>query len=132
MGKTVRALLKIAINLLAKYCENTPVNHERFGPAIKVAMGSDPVRPQLFPENGFVHAEDIQPLKSNDDGHSFRLLHADGWWQVYSSYFGGRIGSFAVCSAPVRIFSNSPRSAGKSALPHRSLIVMQALSGSGR
>jgi hypothetical protein len=101
-AKALRALAKIAINILSAYCPNTPVcrGAAGFHDVIRVVTGVTPVSLELFRSNGFIHASDIEPIKSEDRGHSFRLLHMDGHWHIYSSFFGGRVGSFLRFPAP--------------------------------
>lgn len=98
-GKVLRALAKQAVNLLAAYCPNTPVDREGFQDVIRVVLCEIPVSPELLCANGFVHAADIQPIKV-ENAHSFRLLHMDGHWHIYSSFFGGRIGAFVRFPGP--------------------------------
>lgn len=98
--KVLRCLAKIAINLLYAYCPNTPVNRETFLDVIRVVRGETPVQPRFFQANGFVYALDISPISNTDSGHSFRLLHMDGQWRIYSSFFGGRIGSIIQFPGP--------------------------------
>jgi hypothetical protein len=98
-GKVVRALAKLAVNLLAAYCPNTPVKREHFPQVIRVVVGEVPVSRQLLRTNGFVIASDIQPINV-DGAHSFRLLHMDGQWQICFSFFGGRIGAFVQFPGP--------------------------------
>lgn len=102
--KALRGLAKIAINILCDCCPSTPVcrSSAGFREVIRVVTGEDPVAPRLFRSNGFVRASDIQPIRLVDGGHSFRLLHMDGHWHVYSSFFGGRIGSFLRFPGPNR------------------------------
>jgi hypothetical protein len=100
LPRTLRALLKIAANLLSNYCVNTPVNREGFGDVIRVIKGEAPVDPTLFRHNGFVYASDVEPISSHDACHSFRLLHMAGFWHIYSSFFGGRIGSVVRLPGP--------------------------------
>lgn len=99
-ASALRGLLKIAINVLAAYCPNTPVNKDAFPDVVKVVKGEAPVTEVLLLANGFAWACDIQPIKADDRGHSFRLLHTDGQWSVYASFFGGRVGSFVRFAGP--------------------------------
>lgn len=100
MGKVFRALAKMAVNLLAHFCPNTPINRKTIGPVVRVIRGKSPVSPELLAANGFVHAADVASIKTNGNDHSFRLLHWDDEWLVYSSFFGGRIGSFVRFPGP--------------------------------
>jgi hypothetical protein len=100
IGDTLRALMKLALNLIAAYCQNTPVNHDTLRQAMRLIVGEAQINPALFNEMGFVRANDIQPIKDDAGNHSFRLVHMDGHWRAYSSFFGGRIGSFVFFPGP--------------------------------
>lgn len=50
--------------------------------------------------NGFVNAEDVQAIKATGNAHSFRLVHMDGKWHVFSSFFGGQVGSYVRVPGP--------------------------------
>jgi hypothetical protein len=99
IAKTLRALMKIGFNLIAGYCDKTPVNHVNFARAISIIRG-DMQMQAAFQRNGFVHAEDIQCIRAGENDHSFRLMHIDGEWQVYLSFFGGRAGAFVRLPGP--------------------------------
>jgi hypothetical protein len=58
------------------------------------------VTPKLLRRNGFVHAADIEPIKAEGSAHSFRLMHVNGQWSVWMSFFGGRIGAFVRFPGP--------------------------------
>lgn len=102
LGLTMRALMKLGVNLLAAYCQKTPVNGEAFKEVVKVIRGETPTTPEMLKNNGFVRAVDIEPLKSADKSHSFRLVYLNGSWMVYSSFFGGRIGAAVSFPGPNR------------------------------
>jgi len=105
-AKVWRALAKIGINILSKYCPNTPVSRDGngFRDVIQVIMGETPITPDMLCANGFVYESDIAPIRADDHGHSFRLLHMDGRWHIFSSFFGGRGGeSDRSCASKVRI-----------------------------
>jgi hypothetical protein len=106
VAETLRALMKIGLNLLAAYCTETPVDHETFAEAVRIIRGQMQMNPIAAQFNGFVHADDLQCIKAGDRDHSFRLMHSDGAWQVYSSFFGGRIGAFVLMPGPNREFWN--------------------------
>jgi len=53
----------------------------------------------LIQNNGFVHAADIHSFRAADNAHSFRLVYLNGW-KVFSSFFGGRIGSLVNSPGP--------------------------------
>jgi hypothetical protein len=98
--ETLRALMKISVNLIGAYCKKTPVNPQTFRDVIQLIRGEVQATPQLLRENGFVRAEDIEPKKCEKCCHSFRLVHLDGRWFVYSSFFGGRIGALVHFLGP--------------------------------
>jgi len=52
------------------------------------------LHPSVLNKNGFVRMEDMEPIKSDQTNHSFRILYTDTEWHIYSSFFGGRIGTF--------------------------------------
>ena len=94
--KTLRSLFKIGLNLVAAFCPNTPVNAGGFDFAVKVILGKMPIQPKIKASNGFIHAEDIPPIKNGANSHSFRLVFVDDMWRVYSCFFGGSIGAFVA------------------------------------
>jgi HNH endonuclease len=98
IGLTVRALLKLGVNLIAAYCPKTPVTGESFGKVIRMINGEDHPSESLIANNGFVRADDVRCISAPDRSHSFRLSYVDGHWTVMSSFFGGRLG--AVVSFP--------------------------------
>jgi HNH endonuclease len=100
IAETLRALMKIGFNLIAAYCEKTPVDHVTFERAVRIIRGEMQMQPAAFQMNGFVYAEDIKCIMAGDKDHSFRLMHIDGEWQVYSSFFGGRVGAFVRVPGP--------------------------------
>ena len=102
VGFTLRALMKVGLNLIAAYCPNTPVSYESFGSAIRIIRDeAGQMPPKVLKLNGFVHAEDIQDLKAGADTHSFHLVHSEGIWHVYSCSFGGReVGSYVCFPGP--------------------------------
>jgi hypothetical protein len=101
-GEVLRALLKTAVNLLVHWCPNTPINHTTVPNVVRLIMGDSQISAYDVAGNGFVHAADVTPIATADKSHSFRLLHDDGIWYVYSSYFGGRIGSVVRFPGPNR------------------------------
>jgi hypothetical protein len=100
IGESLRALMKIGLNLIATYCHNTSVNREAFLHPIRAIMGEIQIPPTVMASNGFVHAEDIQEIRGAPNEHSFRLAHADRVWHVYSCFFGGRIGAYVRIPGP--------------------------------
>jgi hypothetical protein len=99
-GDTLRALMKIGLNLIAAYCPNTPVNHKTFVHAIRMIKGIVPIRRQDLEANGFVHASDVREINGGANEHSFRLIHLGKVWHVYSSFFGGSIGAYVRVPGP--------------------------------
>jgi hypothetical protein len=99
VGKALRGLAKIAINLLSWCCEQTAINRNGFGAVIGVIMDPAAPTPKLVRKNGFVFASDIQSI-GVDGAHSFRLLHVDRHWHIHSSFFGGKVGSFVRFPGP--------------------------------
>jgi hypothetical protein len=99
-GTTIRALMKMGLNLIAAYCESTPVDHESFAQAIRVIRGDVPVVSAMVQSMGFVHANDVQEIIGSPNEHSFRIVHIDNEWHVLSSFFGGSIGAFVRLPGP--------------------------------
>jgi hypothetical protein len=97
LGLTVRALMKIAVNLLASYCSHTAVNCDTFRAVTRFVLGRSHPQPLHVAPNGFVHAEDVAEL-AKPDSHSFRITYLEGQWIVYSCFFAGQLG--AVVSFP--------------------------------
>lgn len=93
-GKVLRALTKIAINLLVLYCKKTPVNSVTFRDAFGRITGNTPVTIEMIKTNGFVLPSDIASIAGSNGEHSFRLMYDSGYWNVFSSFFGGKIGTF--------------------------------------
>jgi DNA-directed RNA polymerase subunit RPC12/RpoP len=100
IGLTIRALMKLGLNLIAAYCRDAPVSCESFANAIRISRGEVQVPKPEISRNGFACAADVQELKAADNAHSFRLTHADGMWHVVGSFFGGKLGSYARVPGP--------------------------------
>ncbi len=101
LDSTMRALMKLGLNLIAAFCPNTPVNHESFKSAVRMILGkAGQIPPEIVMSNGFVHAEDIQTINASDNAHSFRLVHIEDMWHVFSSFFGGNVGSYVRVPGP--------------------------------
>ncbi len=100
IGDTLRALMKIALNLIAAYCRKTPVNYEAFASPIRAIRGQGDIPLLVLLQNGFVHAEDIEEIKGKEDEHTFRLVHMDDVWHVFPSFFGGSIGAYVRIPGP--------------------------------
>ena len=88
----VRALLKIAVNLLSYCCERTIVDLHHFPQAIRVIRDERAYRPQLVNANGFVRQSDLKSLASDPWTHTFRLeWDRSGVWRVQFCFFGRQI-----------------------------------------
>lgn len=113
--KVLRALAKCALNVLSVYCPNTPLNNDGFQHVIRVVKGEGPLMTDVFETSGFVRASEIVGM-AIPDGHSIRLLHRNGEWQMITSYFGGRIGTVVRFNGP----SNESWSCADIQIPLRS------------
>ncbi len=100
LGTAFRGLLKIGFNLVAAYCPNTPVNHRDFASVVRLILGKVHPGSDLIAANGFIHAVDVADIKGELGEHTFRLVHLDNAWNVYFSFFGGRIGAFVRFPGP--------------------------------
>jgi hypothetical protein len=100
IGETLRALVKMGLNLLAAHCTNTVITQDTFDWAIRLIRGEIDVTPELFKRMGFVAAADTAQIADGAGGHSFRLWHVNGIWGVFSSFFGGKVGSFVYFPGP--------------------------------
>lgn len=78
VGLTVRALLKLGVNLLAAYCIKNPINSDTFPTTISVIRGTTRVDLDLIAANGFVRADDLVELSAVGQCHAFRLVYHDG------------------------------------------------------
>src|SRR5262249_17493576 len=99
-GEIIRALMKIGLNLIAGFCLNTPVNRETFGRAIRLIRGDVAITHQMVRTNGFIYAEDVRVIKGAENDNSFRLIHLDGTWHIFFSFFGGSIGAYVKVPGP--------------------------------
>jgi hypothetical protein len=99
-GDTLRALMKIGLNLIGAYCPNTPVDRESFAADVRVIRGDDPITQWMLLRNGFVLAKDVEPFSGAVNEHSFRMVHVDQVWHVYLSFFGGSIGAYVQLHGP--------------------------------
>ncbi len=95
--KTLRGLAKVALNVLAKCCQQTPVDAQHFPDAVAIILGQSPT---AMLQGGFVRPSEIESIGRQHSAHSFRLVHMDGHWHIYSSFFGGRAGSFMRFNGP--------------------------------
>lgn len=101
IGETIRALMKIGLNLIAAYCPNTPVDRQSFSQAVRLILGeSGSISSAVLRSNGFVAPDVVADLRADGNAHAFRLIHVDRTWHVYSSFFGGKIGSYVRFSGP--------------------------------
>jgi hypothetical protein len=98
--KALRALKKIGLNLIAAYCPNTQVDRNTFSDVIGVILNEKVNLPRTVLKNGFAYAEDLKCIKGVDNEHTFRLVHDGSIWQVYSCFFGGRIGAYVWFPGP--------------------------------
>lgn len=95
IGDTMRALMKLGVNLIAAHCPNTPLDHQSFAHVISVIRGeAGQIPPKVLRSNGFTHAEDVREINAPENAHSFRLVHMNAKWHVFSSFFGGKIGAY--------------------------------------
>ncbi len=102
-GDTMRALMKIGLNLLAAFCDDTPVTFDSFRDAIRVIRDEHgPVHPRVLRANGFIAANDIHNATGNESEHSFQIYHQGGVWFVHASFFGGLCGSLVRVPGPNR------------------------------
>jgi hypothetical protein len=100
-GLTLRAMMKIAFNLLAAFCTNTVVSCDSFPQMTRLILGKAHPNEHLIAGNGFVHAEDLEEL-ARPGCHCFRITSLENEWVVYMSFFGGRIGSVVSFPGPNR------------------------------
>jgi hypothetical protein len=73
VGHTIRGLMKIAVNLVAACCPNTPVSPRTFEAAIRLIQGEMQISPELISTNGFVAATGIQNIKAQIEPIHFAL-----------------------------------------------------------
>lgn len=90
MRVVLRAMYKQAINLLAAYCPNTEIARETF-PVLEYITDECDVPYKTFYRNGFTT---VPLMEHSEDGHVFVMQYCEGEWEVYSSYFGGRVSTF--------------------------------------
>jgi hypothetical protein len=100
MGLTVRALMKIGINLLAAYCQKTRVSDETFGNVIHVIRGDADVHQSDLSANGFTRLAKPQNEMMDVRSHYFKIVYLDRHWIVYSGFFGGRINTVVTLLGP--------------------------------
>jgi hypothetical protein len=100
INRTLRALMKIGLNLIAAYCPNTLVNRRSFSHAMQIIMGEIQIPFPVIGENGFVNADDIQEIRGTPTEHTFRLLYLNNLWHVFFCFFGGRIGAHVRIPGP--------------------------------
>lgn len=99
-GQTLRGLMKIGVNLLAAFCTKTPVSRDHFPVPIRLIRGEYHPSSNLFSVFGFVPADQLSELWADDKSHAFRLTYLNGHWQVYLSFFGGRLCAFVAMPGP--------------------------------
>ncbi|MDZ4817396.1 MAG: HNH endonuclease [Planctomycetota bacterium] len=100
LSLSMRAMVKLGVNLLAAFCDRTPVNCTTFGFATGFVLGDITCSLRILQFNGFVHAESLKCIASGDQSHSFRLVHEGDLWRIYSSFFGGRICTAVTIPGP--------------------------------
>ncbi len=100
LGRTMRGLMKIGFNILAAYCEKTPVNRTTFSEVVRLILGETHPREGILKSNGFVHADKLSDLNAPDKGHGFRMTWFANQWHFYASFFGGRIAAAVSFPGP--------------------------------
>jgi hypothetical protein len=100
IGMTLRAMIKIGLNLVAAFCRTTVVNRETFSAAMRIIRGEMQVNRPVIAGNGFAFVEDIRDISAEGNDHAFRLTHMNSAWHVFASYFGGKIGSYVGFPGP--------------------------------
>ncbi len=99
VADTVRGLLKIGLNLIAAVCHNTTVSPQSFPFTIGQILRDVYLDEMFLRRNGFIRPQPLQAI-AVPDAHSFRLLYTGKFWRIYSSFFGGRIGSCVDIPGP--------------------------------
>jgi hypothetical protein len=99
-SKVLRALLKMAVNVLYAYCPRTPLNHDTLSHVIRLIKGDLPIRRNHLAINGFIHARDAIPVACPAGHHAFRIAYSRGLWSICGSYFGGRIATLVSFPGP--------------------------------
>lgn len=97
VGKTLRALVKIAFNLLAWCCQRTAIDRRNFPHVARLVRGESVLLQSHLGSVGFVRPAEVRGI-AVEGAHSFRLSHNGHLWLALSSFFGGRVGT-AVCFA---------------------------------
>jgi hypothetical protein len=100
LGRTLCGLMKIGVNLLAAFCKKTNVSRDTFLTPIQLIRGEFHPHTDLFNFYGFARADDLAALHTADKSHAFRLSYFWDQWNVYLSFFGGRIGAFVAIPGP--------------------------------
>jgi hypothetical protein len=98
-GMALRGMLKIAVNLVAAFCRHTTIDYKTCPHVFNMVLGNTHVNERDIAANGFVHADDIQDI-AQPGCHSFRITSIGNLWAVFSSYFGGRIGTAVTFQGP--------------------------------
>ncbi len=89
--KVVRALMKLAVNLLIDSCRRTTLNRKTIEPVIRFILGELAPPPGLLLSNGFVLPASVEVMGAHSQSHRFWLIHHGGEWTAVSSFFGGRV-----------------------------------------
>ena len=100
VGDCIRGLMKIGLNLVRAHCPDTMINHTTFDQAMRRILGEGHPHQELLRRMGFLRATDVAPINDAGGGHSFRLIHDAGHWFVYSSVFGGSVGTMVFFPGP--------------------------------
>jgi hypothetical protein len=99
-GKIWRALAKIGINLLHKYCKYTAVDSDHFSQVISEIIGTTSFKATRLRSNGFVHASDVDSIASDAKSHTFRMTWSEGRWHITMAFFGGQMGAYVNFPGP--------------------------------
>jgi hypothetical protein len=100
IGDCIRGLMKIGLNLIAAHCPDTVINHTTFKQAMRLILGECCPHEDVIHRMGFLRASDVVPINDAGGGHSFRLIHDAGRWFVFSSFFGGSVGTMVFFPGP--------------------------------
>ncbi len=93
VNEVCRALMKIGLNLVADCTTNTPINSRNFGWAMSRITGATTLSVCELDNNGFIEQQNLLGADPAERSHRFLLQHINGFWNVHSSFFGGRVES---------------------------------------
>ena len=99
----IRAVTKIGMNLLAKFCKVTNPNASTY--AATVAWIKYREHANLYGNHktyGFIKPDGIVPLACPMDAHKFRLTYNTDIerWMMYAAFFGGKAAAFVSIFGP--------------------------------